>query len=1013
MDNSTTMLAYYFNYDRDLSMGILHKFQTSYCLFSLFTWHPLVLYLLIYESPSLSKEIRNGYIANQIGLLVNEWIFSFVFTLSCLTRPSIATILATGVILPNPPFEYLLLIMHQKLVLNSNSKIRLSKRCRHLLGMCLQFHISQNAMISTLLLFLLINIAGFGIFGRRTRKADEILNRPELAWLSPKGGEVFIFGDIGDPESFAIECYILGAVLVIVFPVVVFFSFHAVYIIAQTKAITYPKDITKEHERGQHNSIAGSTVGIRLQVLRVASRCNDCDDYGWVHFLTRLGMGGRETNSHDILKAQDRQIVQIEFIINPMPQSLIFLIKNHTYRKIIWNKMKTVFISLSPFAYGTSPSVQSSNGAFSHLPSSSITRPTCVSLPVSHSRVFSTQTHAMAEENESIEDMIDEFIDRFDTEINVQTIASRSSIKEEADRYEMSVNQCLDKKLPIFECLTLAFSRKIKLELVNFNETARSLQKCLREEFIQKLVDYDDDAVEEFNERSTKIIHDESEALRESLRASYLGVTGETDKQVVKEVKEFSEIVSANDFKRRCRPTAMNMPLESTEDAATKDIEKEIERRTEEFDGLLKTISNNFTELLESKTRYAKTLIDANINAELPLFGMIGMHFNMESWEHFKYQKQLVNSTVEEILSQISRLTHQPDSFSVTAFELQQKAKELFESLKGQLNSSTAALDKYLADERRDIFRRDAATRPDVDCIEVHAIENEGEILFDGRIRRENAQPELSLEGITLKTDEDGRISTELRKSVILERIVDENKDVEVFAVQKYEHTNLLRCLGTSSHEGIRYLAFEHFPDTLTTTLREHPEGLNKDDFIQFLNGLRQAVEYLHENNLYHGDLRPGNVYFDSKEKHDYYKVKLAHFNMISAREIVESGTSEQNPFSAPEAGPEKSLMLLQKADIWSFGTLIWHALTAVTPSEEKTADLPSTIINDSAVSTIGDFLKRCWSEQPEDRPSIFEIGQMMTQIVCEMAFGMEEDKQWTDECAKWKRAAAQTHLRA
>lgn len=128
------------------------------------------------------------------------------------------------------------------------------------------------------------------------------------------------------------------------------------------------------------------------------------------------------------------------------------------------------------------------------------------------------------------------------------------------------------------------------------------------------------------------------------------------------------------------------------------------------------------------------------------------------------------------------------------------------------------------------IFLRDSATRPDVDTIEVHAIDDEEEILFDGRIRRrENAHTELNLEGITLMTDEDGRVSDhpliiplffgfivgfvwndcsnwlnatrwvevscELRKSVILERIAYESEDVEVFAVQKYAHSNLLRCL--------------------------------------------------------------------------------------------------------------------------------------------------------------------------------------------------------------------------
>lgn len=136
-------------------------------------------------------------------------------------------------------------------------------------------------------------------------------------------------------------------------------------------------------------------------------------------------------------------------------------------------------------------------------------------------------------------------------------------------------------------------------------------------------------------------------------------------------MKEFSEIVSANDFKRRCRPTgisnlltisiflhsAMNMPLESTEvwlsnnnflniasfinlnvkDAATKDIEKEIERRTEEFDGLLKTISNNFTELLESKTR--------SLSSELSCYPPIRF---TDTQRHWSMQTSMLNYLVSK-----------------------------------------------------------------------------------------------------------------------------------------------------------------------------------------------------------------------------------------------------------------------------------------------------------------------------------------------------------------------------
>ncbi|GMS94023.1 hypothetical protein PENTCL1PPCAC_16198, partial [Pristionchus entomophagus] len=131
-----------------------------------------------------------------------------------------------------------------------------------------------------------------------------------------------------------------------------------------------------------------------------------------------------------------------------------------------------------------------------------------------------------ANENEkssiNVEELVNEQIEKFESELNGLAIASRSFIREESDRYISDVMEYLEKKITNFECVTLSFSRKIELELVNFVEVSRGLLKCLREQLVVKLPDYDDDAVEDFNKRATKIINDESEDLRSNLRSFFL-----------------------------------------------------------------------------------------------------------------------------------------------------------------------------------------------------------------------------------------------------------------------------------------------------------------------------------------------------------------------------------------------------------------------------------------------------------------------------------------------------------
>ncbi|GMR38226.1 hypothetical protein PMAYCL1PPCAC_08421, partial [Pristionchus mayeri] len=132
-------------------------------------------------------------------LMLNEWVMCVVVrvyplmpypALYCdgllcrleLSQQAVVTFLAAFVILPNPPFEFLLLRMHQKMVFGTTSSARLSIRV-------------QWGMMLTLVALLVLNVAGFGIFGISSAKIYEISNRPDLEWLSARGGQLLIFGD--------------------------------------------------------------------------------------------------------------------------------------------------------------------------------------------------------------------------------------------------------------------------------------------------------------------------------------------------------------------------------------------------------------------------------------------------------------------------------------------------------------------------------------------------------------------------------------------------------------------------------------------------------------------------------------------------------------------------------------------------------------------------------------------------------------------------------------------------
>ncbi|KAF8374870.1 hypothetical protein PRIPAC_81299 [Pristionchus pacificus] len=271
-------LPFYFHWDRDLALDASHIHITFYMSSS------CSIFLIRHPGP-LSREIRVGYIANQICLILNEFVFFVLIrvypimpypALYCdgplcqlgLPQQAITTILAAFVILPNPPFEFLLLCMHQKIVANTTSRLRFSQRI-------------QNRMMYTLVILLILNVVGFGTFG--TPYSQMISNHSDRNYLGSLLEEVNCF------FSVIFECYFLASTLVIVFPVVVVLSIHATHIIQQAKSYT-----------------TDQTIRLQNRVMVVI-------------------------------------LIQTFFILNPMPLSLFFLFKNGTHREMMWKKLKCLF----------------------------------------------------------------------------------------------------------------------------------------------------------------------------------------------------------------------------------------------------------------------------------------------------------------------------------------------------------------------------------------------------------------------------------------------------------------------------------------------------------------------------------------------------------------------------------------------------------------------------------------------------------------------------------------------
>ncbi|GMT22423.1 hypothetical protein PFISCL1PPCAC_13720, partial [Pristionchus fissidentatus] len=211
-------LRYGFEWDRGYFIDFFMTFQFCIPIIDGLTSHPLMVYLLLFENKVMMPSIRRGYMFTR--LILSEWTFSVLLRIYAVLPHSalycegplcrmgwstqiLMTILAIPVVLINPPFTFLLFRMHQMFLPETS---RWKMRSKKMFALSL---VQLGCMV--------VNVIGFGVFGRNHDNAPQLME-PELAWFASRGGTLFLYGPPGDPQHFRWELYLLGVSIVILAP---------------------------------------------------------------------------------------------------------------------------------------------------------------------------------------------------------------------------------------------------------------------------------------------------------------------------------------------------------------------------------------------------------------------------------------------------------------------------------------------------------------------------------------------------------------------------------------------------------------------------------------------------------------------------------------------------------------------------------------------------------------------------------------------------------------------------
>ncbi|KAK3675502.1 Protein kinase protein rad53 [Recurvomyces mirabilis] len=212
-----------------------------------------------------------------------------------------------------------------------------------------------------------------------------------------------------------------------------------------------------------------------------------------------------------------------------------------------------------------------------------------------------------------------------------------------------------------------------------------------------------------------------------------------------------------------------------------------------------------------------------------------------------------------------------------------------------------------------------------------------------------------------LATKREGQLyaAKELEKRKFMKNgVLDRKLDNEMQIMKAISHPNIVQYVDYQDHANHLYIIMEFVPcGDLQQYLGEHgalSEPLGKTMSAQVLNSLA----YLHAKKITHRDIKPDNILIADMDP-NHFIVKLSDFGLSKvitdndtflktfcgtllycAPEVFPhydahvAGRGQKRTRKGPSQPPTKYHSYSQSVDIWSFGAVLWFALSRLPPFE-------------------------------------------------------------------------------
>ncbi|XP_009776329.1 serine/threonine-protein kinase STY46-like isoform X2 [Nicotiana tabacum] len=226
-------------------------------------------------------------------------------------------------------------------------------------------------------------------------------------------------------------------------------------------------------------------------------------------------------------------------------------------------------------------------------------------------------------------------------------------------------------------------------------------------------------------------------------------------------------------------------------------------------------------------------------------------------------------------------------------------------------------------------------------------------------------------------------VAIKVLKAECLNEVVQKDFVQEVYILRKVRHKNVVQFIGACTKPPPLCIITEFMSGGSLYDFLHKTKGFFKlPSVLKVAIDVSKGMSYLHQNNIIHRDLKTANLLMDENQL-----VKVADFGV--ARVQVQSGvmTAETGTYRwmAPEVIGHRPYD--RKADVFSFGIVLWELLTGKLPYEYLTPLQAAVAVVQKGLRPtppththpiLVELLERCWQQDPCLRPEFSEILEIL-----------------------------------